>query len=87
MDSARVPFIIKQDEEMEFKEEVVVVKEEAVVKEEGVTMAALVEELLVENGVLARANEVIVEENRLLKLMIWQLKKKRSVKRPKCRFC
>ena len=81
MDSARVPFIIKQDEEMEFKEEVVV-KEEA-----GMAMAAMIDELIVENGVLAQANEAIAVENRQLKLIIYQLKKKRSVKRPKCRFC
>ena len=79
MESARVPYEII--EEMDVKEEVVVKEDE------GVTMAAMLDDLLVENGVLARANEVIVEENRLLKLMIWQLKKKRSVKRPKCRFC
>ena len=79
METARVPYEII--EEMDVKEEVVVKEDE------GVTMAAMIDVLVVENGVLARANEVIVEENRLLKLMIWQLKKKRSVKRPKCRFC
>ena len=61
---ASVPYVVKEEEE-DVKEDV---KEEV-----GVTMAALVEELLVENGVLARANEVIVQENRMLKLMIWQL--------------
>ena len=65
--------------EIEIKEEV---KEEA-----GMAMAALVDELIVENGVLAQANEAIALENRVLRLMIYQLKKKRSVKRPKCRFC
>ena len=84
MASASVPYILKEEEE------------EVVKKEEGVvmTMAAMVDELLVENGVLARANEVIVgdnrdlkEEVRQLKLIIYQLKKKRSVKRLKCRFC
>ena len=82
MESARVPYTIVKDEMEVVKEEVVVAKEE-----EGMAMAALVDELLVENGVLARANDVIAKENRLLKLMVWQLKKKRSVKRPKCRFC
>ena len=79
MESARVPYEII--EEMDVKEEVVVKEDE------GVTMAAMIDVLVVENGVLARANEVIAMENRALKLVIWQLKKKRSVKRPKCRFC
>ena len=77
---ASVPYVIKE----EVKEDV----------EEAVTMVAMLDELLVENGVLARANEVIVgdnrdlkEEVRQLKLIIYQLKKKRSVKRLKCRFC
>jgi len=77
---ASVPYVIKE----EVKEDV----------EEAVTMVAMLDELLVENGVLARANDVIavenrrlVEENRQLKLMIYQLKQKRSVKRLKCRFC
>ena len=76
---ASVPYVVFENED---------VKEE--VKEE----AAMMEELIVENGVLARANEVIVGENRelkeevrQLKLIIYQLKQKRSVKRLKCRFC
>ena len=76
---ASVPYVVFENED---------VKEE--VKEE----AAMMEELIVENGVLARANEVIVGENRelkeevrQLKLVIYQLKQKRSVKRLKCRFC
>ena len=81
---ASVPYVLKEED----------VKEEVVKEEEGVTMAAMMEELLVENGVLARANDVIAVENRdlkeevrQLKLIIYQLKQKRSVKRPKCRFC
>ena len=74
---ASVPYIVKEE---------AVVKVEVVVKEE-VAMAALVEELVIENGVLAQANEAIALENRQLRLIIFQLKKKRSVKRPKCRFC
>ena len=82
MASASVPYVVFKNEDVED------------VKEEGVVMAAMMEELIVENGVLARANEVIagenrqlVEENRQLKLMVFQLKQKRSVKRLKCRFC
>ena len=80
---ASVPYVVVMKEE-----------EEVVKEEKGVAMAVLVDELLVENGVLARANEVIVDENRelkeevrQLKLVVYQLKQKRSVKRLKCRFC
>ena len=65
----------------------VVIKKEDAEDDMGMEMGEAVDRLVVECGFMGCRVTELEEEVKMLKLMLWQLQKKRTVKRLKCRFC
>ena len=75
---ANVPYVlIKKEYEEDIEDDKAVAME----------MGEAVDRLVVECGFLGCRVSELEEEVRRLKLVVWQMKQKRSVKRLKCRFC